>query len=240
MTMTVNLADPGSPEILTPEDFELQLIDRRAFHVPLVEDEHGRRVPYKPAPRSWEDTRGFTLHQTACVMGERVERYDHIGSHYAIPRSGRILWMCDENRIVYHGQGWNAQCISVELDGLFPGLEDDPDTAQDERLKSTWDNPKTPTREMPMAPTPQQLVACRQLVRYSRWKVAQHGGELKVLCAHRQSSKSRRNDPGQTTWREVGVRLHAELGLSDGGIGFEIGGYPICEAWDPRCKGFRY
>lgn len=238
--MIVNIADPGSPELLTPEDYASTLIDRRKFHTPMVENEQGKRVPYNPAERSWKKTRGFTLHQTACNLGERIERYDTLGAHFAILRSGRTLWMADENRIVYHGNGWNGQCVSVEFDGLFAGREDDPDTAQDERLKSTWDDPSTPTREMPMTPTPQQLVAGRQLVRYVRWKVAQNGGDLNVLCAHRQSSKSRRNDPGECIWKPVAVVLHAELGMTDGGIGFQIGGYPIPEVWDDRCKGIPY
>ena len=41
-------------------------------------------------------------------------------------------------------------------------------------------------------------------------------------------------------WQRVAVPLHAELGLTDGGVGFAIGGYPIPESWDARCKGVKY
>ncbi len=235
----VSMADPGSAEMLTPEDFELQLIDRRRFHSPLVKA-HDRLVNYTPAPRPWTEVKGITLHQTACNLGERVERYDTIGSHFAVLRSGRILRMCDENRIVYHGNGWNAQCVGIEVDGLYAGIEDDPDTALDEAMRTTWDDPSTPTREKPQQVTPQAMRATRELVRWICWNVYRHGGAVHVLGAHRQASLNRRNDPGEGIWRAVALPLHVELGLEDGGVGFKIGGYAIPEAWDSRCKGIAY
>lgn len=236
----MNIADPGSAEILTPEEFESSMYDRRKVHVPIVRRD-GKPWPYIPASRRWGATRGITLHQTACNMGERIERYDTIGAHFAVLRSGRILRMCDLNRIVYHGHGWNAQCVGIEIDGLFPGLENDPDTAQDEALRTTWDDPSTPTREQPMRMTPQQGTAARQLVRWIAWETARNGGKIKILCAHRQSSKDRPNDPGQQVWREVALPLHVELGLNDGGPGFRLGdGYEVPEAWDPSRVGVRY
>ena len=63
-----NLADPGQPEAVTPDDF-LQLVDdRRNFHVPTVEYMlNGKRVrkPYNPVQRLWSHTTGICLHQAA-------------------------------------------------------------------------------------------------------------------------------------------------------------------------------
>lgn len=233
----INLADPGSPEVVTPDDFLQLVIDRRDFHVPTVEvEKNGKkvRVPYVPQPRPWTKTRGFTLHQTACDMGERAERYDTIGAHWSITRAGKIHRHCDDNRIVFHGNGWNDQCTSVEVNGRYAGDEARP-------LETTWDDPSTAVREQPMAVTPESMLALRMLGRFLFWQISQNGGQLRVLCAHRQSSGSRRNDPGSGIWKEGALPLIAELGLSDGGNGFKIGsGMPIPECWNPAYKGVRY
>lgn len=236
----INIADPGSAEAVTNHDFEMLMIDRRGAHSPLVKGTAGRLIPYTPIKRSWREVRGITLHQTACDMGERVERYDTIGSHFVVLRSGRILRMADSNRVVYHGNGWNAQCVGIEVNGLYAGIEDDPDTALDEAMRSTWDDPSTPTREQPMQVTSQSMLSLRMLIRWICCDALNHGGRINVLNAHRQSSVNRRNDPGEAIWKAAAVPLHAELGLSDGGVGFKIGGYAIPEAWDQRCRGIGY
>lgn len=235
----MNLADPGSPEMVTPEDFLRLVIDRRRFHSPSVVT-HGMRRPYVPAHRGWHETTGITLHQTACDLGERVERYDTMGAHWGVLRSGRIIRLCDNNRVVYHGNGWNARCVGIEVNGLYAGREDDPDTALDESLRSTWDDPSTPTRERPMQVTPAAMLSLRMLCRFIAYEVMTNGGALKVLCAHRQSSMSRRSDPGEAIWKQAAIPVSNELGLSYGGQGFTIGGLPIPECWDPAAKGVEY
>lgn len=239
----INLADPGSAEVVTPEDFLRLVVDRRDFHVPTYETEkNGKktRVAYSPHERPWKETTGFTLHQTACDMGERAERYDTIGSHWSITRAGVIHWHCDNNRVVYHGQGWNNRCTSVEVNGRYAGREDDPSTARDEALDTTWNDPSTPQREQPMQVTAASMVSLRMLGRFIAYDIMSHGGTLKVLCAHRQSSTSRRNDPGEGIWKQGAAPIISELGLSYGGIGFTIGGFPIPECWDKNAKGIPY
>lgn len=230
----INVADPTDPEALDASDFEATMYDRRKVHSPLVKDPStGRMNRYTPRKRAWTKTRGVTLHQTACSMGERVERYDTIGAHFAVLRSGRVLRMANLNTVVYHGNGWNEQCVGIEVDGLYAGIEGD--------IHTVWDDPSTPVREQPMVATPDALRATRMLIRWIHAEVAAYGGELKVLCSHRQSSKDRRNDPGSAIWRAVALPLHAELGLSDGGPGFKLGdGYPNPEVWDPSRKGIKY
>lgn len=234
-----NVDDPHSAEVLTAVEFERTGYDRRAAHAPLVKVK-GRLERYDPRPRPWTDVKGITLHQTACNMGERIERYDTIGAHFAVLRSGRWLRMADETRIVYHGNGWNNQCVGVEVDGLYPGLLDDPKTVHDEALQSTWDDPTTPTREQPQRTTPQAMLTLRRLCRWIVNHVRMNGGAVRTLCAHRQSSLDRQNDPGQEIWQQAALPLLFELGLNDGGVGFRLGGYAIPEAWDPRCRGVTY
>lgn len=237
MTGHVNVADPGEPEKLTADDFEASMIDRRRYHSPLVR-QGDRLVNYVPAHRT--KATGAALHQTACNMGERVERYDTIGAHFAVLRSGRVLRMADIDRIVYHGNGWNGLCVGIEVDGLYAGVEDDPDTAQNEALRSTWDDPSTPTREYPQQVTPQAMRACRSLVRWIVVDGLRRGWTIDKLVAHRQSSRDRRNDPGEEIWKQVAIPLQGELGMTDGGAGFQIGGYPIPSAWNANYRGFAY
>jgi N-acetylmuramoyl-L-alanine amidase-like protein len=211
------------------EEFQASMIDRRAHHVNVF-----RGKPYTPVKRSWAHVTGICLHQTACNMGERVERYDAIAVHFVVLRSGRVLWMADIDEVLIHGNGWNNQCVGIEIDGLYAGLESDP-------LRTTWDDPTTPTREQPQQVTPEAMESARQLVRWIVAEVARNGGSVHALVAHRQSSGSRENDPGEAIWKQVALPLHAELALDDGGVGFKLDdGYPIPEQWDPRCVGIKY
>lgn len=222
-------------EAVTHDVFTASMFDRRNVHAPFLRDAAGKPRTYIPIPRQWGSVRGITLHQTACDMGERIERYDTIGAHFAVLRSGRVLRMCDLDRVVYHGHGWNNQCVGIEVNGLYAGLEGD--------LRTVWDDPSTPFREQPQTVTIEAMESTRQLVRWIVGEVALNGGAVKHLVAHRQAVDSRRNDPGEAIWKQVALPLHAELGLDDGGVGFKIPGstgYAIPEAWDPRCEGIKY
>lgn len=204
----------------------LTVHDRRRT---AAQSHHGAKV----RSRSWAATTGITLHQTACVLGERPERWDTVGAHFGVTRRGAVMQLHDIDRIVAHGNGWNAQCVGIEIDGLYAGIEGD--------ISTVWDDPSTPAREQGMTLTPEAIEATRALIRWIVEGVARHGGQVRALVAHRQSSATRRNDPGSAIWQAVALPMHAELGLSDGGVGFAIGdGRPVPEAWDPRCKGVGY
>lgn len=198
------------------------LLDRRQF----AAQGHGPDGSWKVRPRGWHEVKGICLHQTACLLGEREERWNSVGCHVGITRGGRVLWLHDFDRIVAHGNGWNAQTVGIEIDGLYAGVEGDPSTV--------WDDPSTPSRETGMALTEEAAEAARQTIRWIAARVLAHAGRVKVLVAHRQSSQSRRNDPGSAIWQRIALPMHAELGLNDGGVGFSIGGFPIPTAWDPR------
>jgi hypothetical protein len=183
--------------------------------------------------RPWLKTTGICLHQTACVLGERPARWETCGAHIGITQSGAIIWIRDLDRVAYHGNGWNAQTVGIEIDGLFAGVEGDP--------KTVWDDPSTQHREAASKLQPAQISSAQWVIRWIVSEVARHGGQVRALVAHRQSSSTRRNDPGSAIWQAVALPMIAELGLSDGGPGYKIGtGYAIPEAWDPARKGVRY
>ncbi len=183
--------------------------------------------------RTWASVTGITLHQTACVLGERPARWETVGCHVGVTRGGRRIWLHDFDKLVVHGNGWNTATVGIEIDGLYAGVEGDPSTV--------WNDPTTSAREVGMNITPEMVIAAKDAVRWIVETVAAHGGHVRALVAHRQASENRRNDPGSGIWQQVALPLHEELGLSDGGIGFKLGtGYAIPERWDPRCKGIKY
>jgi hypothetical protein len=185
--------------------------------------DHGRRA--------WSKVTGICLHQTACLLGERPGRWDSVGAHVGITRGGRVLWLHDFDRVVWHGNGWNGGTVGIEIDGLYAGIEGDPSTV--------WNDPSTPHREQGMALTPEAIEATKQVIRWIDDVVTGHGGDVRALVAHRQASESRRNDPGSAIWQAVALPMHAELGMTDGEVVLG-GGRLIPEAWDPSRKGVRY
>ena len=201
-----------------------KLVDRRQF-AGLTND-YG--------PRAWDQVRGWCLHQTACYLSSSkdIARCDKVGAHWVVYPDGRKFRLHDINRKVIHGNGWNNQTIGIEIDGLFAGIEGDANTV--------WDDKSTPYVEKAGSVTVEQIEAVREIIYHDRALIRANGGTDTVIVSHRQSSKDRRNDPGSKVWKEIALPLLKELSLSDGGVGFEIGGYPIPQEWDSSKKGYRY
>jgi N-acetyl-anhydromuramyl-L-alanine amidase AmpD len=217
--------DPANPPPVSPIP-GVEFYDRRKY----AKQAHGSEGQWPVTDRPIASVTGVCLHQTACMLGERPERYDSVGAHFAVTRGGKVIWMHDLDRKVAHGNGWNNGTVGIEIDGLYAGVEGDPSTV--------WDDPSTPSHEQGMALMAVTVSASLALV---RWIKQQLGPQMNVIVAHRQSSSSRRNDPGSAIWQSIALRLHTELNCSDGGIGFKLdGGYAIPESWDGRCKGIKY
>jgi hypothetical protein len=207
---------PELPPSLPGSEFH----DRRRF---AAQSHHG----YKTRVRPLAKVTGICLHQTACVMGERPQRYDGMGAHVGVTRAGRVIWLHDWDRRVIAANGLNDSTVSIEFDGLLFGVEGDAHTV--------WDNPATPAREQGMALTPEQVTAGRDVIRWIVADVARRGGAVTAIRAHREASASRRSDPGQAVWRDVALPMAAELGLAAGGK--TIGdGLPIPREWDPASE----
>ena len=181
--------------------------------------------------RKWKKITGICLHQTACVLGERPGRWATLGAHIGITRAGKIIRVHDFGRVVYHGQAWNGGTIGIEIDGMYAGVEGDRNTF--------WRPRDDPGRE-PQELTAEAVAATLEAIRWICAEVEHRGGHVRALVAHRQSSRTRRHDPGSAIWQRIALPASAELGLSDGGAGFEIGGRPIPDEWDPARAGIRY
>jgi N-acetyl-anhydromuramyl-L-alanine amidase AmpD len=200
----------------------VEFYDRRAH----AAQSHGG---YAVTERDFSTVTGACLHQTACNLGERVERYDTVGAHFALTRGCKVIWMHDFTHKVAAANGWNNATVSIEIDGLYAGVEGDPSTV--------WNDPSTPGKDPGQVFTPEMAETLRKLL---RWIKARLGHQMNAIVAHRQASEDRPSDPGSAIW-VVALEMHQELGCSDGGIGFTLGdGLPIPEKWDPRCKGIPY
>lgn len=203
------------------------MIDRRRF----AAQAHGPRRDWKVTDRTWAQTTGICWHQTACLFGENPSRGDGMGAHFWITRAGVIIWLHDLNRVVQAANAWSNGTVSVEVDGNFAGVHGRPETV--------WNDPDTAGIDVDMVATEAQLAAMKVLARFVRDVIAANGGRLNAGVAHRQSSKDRPADPGSRVWG-CAIEINTELGLTDGGPGFEIGGYPICVEWDQSRTGYRY
>ncbi len=220
-SVTKELLNIGAPEHQPGTEFH----DRRKY----AAQAHGPEHEWPVTDRPISQVTGICLHQTACYMGERPQRYDNTGAHVVVTRAGKVIWLHDWNRKVAAANGWNNGTVSIEVDGLYAGVEGDPSTV--------WDDPSTPFKEKGMTLTPESVKALKETV---RWIKSQVPGITK-LVSHRQSSGSRRNDPGSAIWHDAALPLMTELNLSDGGKGFKLdNGYPIPEEWDPAKDGIKY
>ncbi len=220
------------PETLLelPDPIDLRAVSNREIFDSRLPHHGG--VMESLTPRAWSIVTGITLHQTACLLGERPTRWLGVGCHVGITRGGQRLWLHDFNERVVHGNGWNTQCVGIEMDGLYEGVAGDPSTL--------WDDPSTKYREVANTVTPEQIACAIGAVRWICARVAENGGHVRALVAHRQSSMDRRDDPGSAHWKAIALPLMEELKLTDGGVGFHLGGYAIPESWDPRCVGIKY
>lgn len=181
--------------------------------------------------RDWSDVTGITLHQTACVLGNEVKRWANIGCHVGITRTGKVIWLSDFNALVVHGNGFNAKDVGIEIDGMYAGIEG---------KKSTFWRPKGSTAQ-PQQLTPETIRAAKEVIAWIHRTVEGHGGRLKYLHAHRQSSNMRQSDPGSAIWQQIAMPAHRALKLTDGGPNYKLGtGARIPTAWNPEYKGVKY
>lgn len=206
---------------------DIPFFDRRKYAAQV----HGPDKDWPVTDRPIEKVTGACVHQTACMLGERIERYDSCGAHFAVTRMGKVIWLHDFDRKVAAANGWNNGTVSIEFDGLYAGDEKNPED-------TTWDDPSTPSKEKAMQLTPEMIRSGKALLRWIRQEL---GPQMNVIVAHRQSSGARQNDPGSGIWIEIVLPMHVELSCTDGGIGFKLDdGRPIPACWDARCVGIKY
>ena len=207
--------DPGAPDAGAPVDAgggDEELFGSNTANIidlTATADKSKRKGTRDP-----KTVYALVLHQMACCFAPQdpLKRFLTVGAHFAIANDGRILQLHPVSTLLWASNGFNNRSVAVEFAGNFPNTRG-----------RWWQGSKYGMNR----PTPAQVTAGRQLIRY----LMQTMGLTHVL-AHRQSSGTRENDPGPDIWFDVGQWAVNTLGLKDGGPGFKIDtGNAIPEEW---------
>jgi hypothetical protein len=177
----------------------------------------------KPVLRDPAKVRGVTLHQTAAVYGVTARqikaaggdrelalarRASKVACHAMAFRSGIVVAATPLLWHVNHANGLNEEDLGLEIEGLYAGLDDDPDT-----YPRREDLETTAGARAPCMLDERTIAAAREALAWLVSAAALEGMRITHVHAHRQSSPTRRADPGQGLWREVGLWAVRELGL---------------------------
>lgn len=176
---------------------------------------------------------GIVVHQTACTFGGDAphRRALRIPAHATAFRDGTFVTPCPLAWYAHHGNGLNDRSLGLEIEGRYAGRRDDPATAPREDLGSTWGGP-------PDVLTPLAIECARAALAWLVEAGRADGMPIRYVWAHRQSSATRRSDPGEDIWRSVVMGgTYALLGLEVQPALVVGDGRPIPTAWDARGVG---
>ena len=188
---------------------------------------------------------GITIHQTGIRFGvndrqikkangdERLafsQRAKKVACH-ALAFDGFYTKTYPLEWYIYHGNGLNRKTLGLEIDGLYSGLRDDPTTVEREDLETIWEGTATKL-------TDSRIKAARAALRYLVEEGRKLGMPIKYVYAHRQSSSTRRSDPGEELWRKIVLEYGVPVLDLQTRPGFTTGmGRPIPDPWDPDGRG---
>jgi hypothetical protein len=180
---------------------------------------------------------GVTIHQTAVEYGVAQYQINAAGGdeelalarrslkvacHAMAFRRGFYTLSAPLDWLIYHGNGFNDTTLGLEIDGNYPGL----------RGGTTWNGKPATTL------SDETVLAARAALYALVHEGRSLGMPITQLYAHRQSSKTRRSDPGQELWEAVVLDYAVpELGLVLDQSRVLRDGYPVPVEWDPDGKG---
>ena len=244
-------ADPACPPPFVPEEIPeedpvdnvlvIDLRDEQPDPPPPVRGKNKWRIRGgKVAKRRPSDVTGITVHQTAARFGVSdaairaaggdrtlalARRSKGVACHVMAFADGFVAWPNPLDWYVWHGNGFNSDTLGIEIDGDFAGLESD---------KSTAFRKKTNPDKL----TPELLNASKRAIKLLVEEGRKQGMPIKYIYAHRQSSTTRRSDPGEEIWKKVVLDYAVkELGLITRPDHIELKGYSIPKEWDPNASG---
>ena len=185
--------------------------------------------------REWKTISGVVLHRTACVLGEKPERYLPVNAHIGVTMGGRIVLAHAWNKMIWHGHAPSPWTIGIEFDGNPEGKP------------GYWWKPGGGPHPI----TDAQVAAADVLLDLLLAEFKRNDQELRYIVAHRQSSDQREADPGWECWQKIALpwmeRTGAVPGPRDGhpptkGLKLPVGyagdtwgtGLQIPREWDPR------
>jgi peptidoglycan hydrolase-like protein with peptidoglycan-binding domain len=165
----------------------------RILETPLI-DITEKTGKFRKGTRDWTEIDGIVLHQTGIRMTNSAKRFETLRAHIGIIRKpSRIVLVNPLDAYMHHaGRPFNSTKIGIEVNGLFLGVEGNRRTLphRDKSLDNDY-------------LLESDIQAIKDAVNFCRDEVAKHGGSCRYLYAHRQSSATRRADPGSLIWGAV-------------------------------------
>jgi hypothetical protein len=228
--------DPKDEIEIEEEIQKAKVEEKRVWHDIRKEPRTKDRGKSK-GTRDWNKITGITLHQTACQFGTNPMRLLNVPTHSATLVDGSIVLMHDPPAYMHHAGKLNRTDIGIEVSCSAPGVVG---VAETFWLPKKYKHLKGEERLAKSSPpTVAQLEATKELVKYYVDLVAENGGKIKYIHAHRQSSKSRIGDPGEQIWKAVANWAVEELGL-DPHYNWDKGGNALPDVWTGKANGVRY
>lgn len=170
----------------------------------------------KRSPREREKIDSIVLHHMAFNRGNLVKLYKKVCAQYIVTADGQIAQLYDDLDFLNASNDFNRRCISIEFAGNFPDHRYD-----------WWKGGKLHISDRCYL-TPAQIRAGRCLLATLKARLP----GIKYLYAHRQSSKTRANDPGPDVWFNIAEWALTKLNLTDRLPQTHVGtGQPIPEIW---------
>jgi hypothetical protein len=159
-----------------------------------------------PAPkngrqtRPWGEIEGICTHRTACVLGEKPERYFPVNAHIGVTLGGRIVLAHPFELFIWSSHGLSPFTINVEWDGNPEGRP------------GYWWKPGGPANPV----TDAQVKASDVLLNLLIEAFVMNGKTIKYVFGHRQASSSRESDPGWELWQKIAMPWKEKLGATSG------------------------
>jgi peptidoglycan hydrolase-like protein with peptidoglycan-binding domain len=213
--------DQEIPDTPPPTDTDgVEIIDHRGI-VPWPKN--GKYL------REWSQISGVMLHRTACVLGEKPERWYPVNCHIGVTLEGKIILPHKWELMIWHGHYPSQWTIGIEFDGNpegFPGYHwtpgGGPHEITDAQVKAGW-----------------------VLLDMLTDAFEANGRKLKYIYAHKLSSDQRECDPGWEAWQKIAMPWMEKTGAVPGDVGWQGttfgSGFHINQQWDERSpvKGYR-
>lgn len=180
----------------------------------------GGNVVFCRKPRSID---GIVIHQTGCWFGVSKALLKEMGGNYVAAKHRRALNVAAHmtafdtgfavlahplDWYVYHANSLCARSLGLEVEGAFPGV-----MSKGKYL------------------TPKLIQAACDGLEYLVDRGRSMGMPLKFIWAHRQSSPSKENDPGEEIWRKIVLGFAVPKLRLQVQNDYASGGKPIPESW---------
>lgn len=202
------------------------LTKEQAYPIPKSKISGGKTVMREP-----KKITGITIHQTGISYSvndkqlsdsggdkdlAKARRFLNIPAHACVSHDG--FWVVHSPLEAYlnHANTLNSSTLGIEIEGRYAGIEKNK-TKEDRFLDS-----KT-------------IEAAKEALKYLVVEGRKKGMPIEYIYAHRQSSNTRRADPGEAIWKEIVIKYAVDvLGLKTD-CGYRTGsGTFIPLDWDPK------